>query len=567
MKKIFALLLVPAMLFTLAACDNSSQTTDPSTEPSQTTTEATGSTTDNTEETTGVTQAPTDKPTDEPTTAPTEETTAPPTQKPTETPTTQPTVCNHSWKAASCTEPKTCKTCGAREGSAAGHSWKTATCTAPKTCKTCGATEGSAAGHSWKTATCTAPKTCKTCGATEGSAVGHSWKNATCTAPKTCKTCGVTEGTVSHDMYRHKCRVCGYEDELLGSFDVSGEGSSVYAYVYKTAVDNEYALAFYGNGETRDFGTSGGPYYPLYEKIKHVEFGEGITRIGDYTLFSWGGWTIKSLKLPSTLIEIGECAFESVAFGDVEGGLQLPNSLVRICDEAFENANIGKLIIPDSVKYIGERAFIGAYIRHIKFGSGIQQIGEAAFSEQHKNAILDSLEKKIYKNGYYVGDENNPYYMLVGVSSSEISSLEIHPNTVIIYDYACCDCIFLKSVVIPNKVKIVGDDAFAGCLNLKTVTLGTAVEYLKEHAFYECNNLKTINIGNNLKFIGRCTFLCCSSLDEICYSGTYLEWSSIDFEEDWNLFDAAVSKVEERNVTLKCSDKDHNLVFVSTTDP
>ena len=54
-----------------------------------------------------------------------------------------------------------------------GHSWKNATCSDPKTCDSCGATEGSALGHDWSDATCSAPKTCGRCGTTEGEALGH----------------------------------------------------------------------------------------------------------------------------------------------------------------------------------------------------------------------------------------------------------------------------------------------------------------------------------------------------------------------------------------------------------
>ena len=49
--------------------------------------------------------------------------------------------------------------------------------------------------HNWKAATCTDPKTCTICGATEGTALGHNWNAATCTDPKTCARCGTTEGT------------------------------------------------------------------------------------------------------------------------------------------------------------------------------------------------------------------------------------------------------------------------------------------------------------------------------------------------------------------------------------
>ncbi len=107
----------------------------------------------------------------------------------------------HTWKEATCTEPKTCTECGAVEGAPLGHTWKDATCTLPKTCSVCGATEGEALGHAWKDATCTSPKTCSVCGATEGEALGHDpvWETvaadnvaAVRTMKQVCRTCGET---------------------------------------------------------------------------------------------------------------------------------------------------------------------------------------------------------------------------------------------------------------------------------------------------------------------------------------------------------------------------------------
>jgi len=102
--------------------------------------------------------------------------------------------CEHEWKDATCTAPKTCTLCDATEGEVAPHQWQDATCLAPMTCKDCGATEGDVADHVWKEATCTAAKTCETCGETEGEALGHTWADATCTEPKTCSVCAEQEG-------------------------------------------------------------------------------------------------------------------------------------------------------------------------------------------------------------------------------------------------------------------------------------------------------------------------------------------------------------------------------------
>ena len=80
------------------------------------------------------------------------------------------------------------------------HTWKDATCTEPRTCSECGATEGEALGHEWKDATCTKPKSCSRCGETQGSALGHvegKWKT-------------VNEATLSKNGKEEQlCSVCG----------------------------------------------------------------------------------------------------------------------------------------------------------------------------------------------------------------------------------------------------------------------------------------------------------------------------------------------------------------------
>ena len=85
---------------------------------------------------------------------------------------------------ATCTEDGTetahCEYCGASDtrtdiGSALGHDWKAATCTDPKTCKTCGKTQGQPAPHKWANATCTESRKCTVCGKVDGEALGHNF--------------------------------------------------------------------------------------------------------------------------------------------------------------------------------------------------------------------------------------------------------------------------------------------------------------------------------------------------------------------------------------------------------
>lgn len=103
--------------------------------------------------------------------------------------------CEHEWKEATCTDPRTCSLCQKTEGNPLGHVWQDATCLKPKTCSVCSATEGKALGHNWQDATCDTPKTCLRCEKTEGKSLDHSWAAATPTAPKTCERCKLTEGS------------------------------------------------------------------------------------------------------------------------------------------------------------------------------------------------------------------------------------------------------------------------------------------------------------------------------------------------------------------------------------
>lgn len=111
----------------------------------------------------------------------------------------------HSWKEADCLYPKTCTRCGITEGNPR-HSYNQtdsadATCTADGfvkfKCSVCGdeyIETVTAKGHTWRDATCTQPKSCTVCGATEGSALGH-------TDGEICSRCGQTTTMTTGQYY------------------------------------------------------------------------------------------------------------------------------------------------------------------------------------------------------------------------------------------------------------------------------------------------------------------------------------------------------------------------------
>ena len=123
---------------------------------------------------------------------------------------------NHSYRAATCTEPETCARCGKTRGEPLGHDDAAATCEAPSVCLRCGVTRGEALGHDFLPADCELPETCARCGMTRGEALGHDFRPATCTEPEFCARCGLSRGeALGHDWIPANfqtpatCRRCG----------------------------------------------------------------------------------------------------------------------------------------------------------------------------------------------------------------------------------------------------------------------------------------------------------------------------------------------------------------------
>lgn len=90
----------------------------------------------------------------------------------------------HTWKEATCTEPKICIDCGEKEGAALGHAWVEASCEESKHCTRCGLKDGKALGHTWIDATCSEAKRCSKCGETEGGPLGHTTDVGRCSRCK-----------------------------------------------------------------------------------------------------------------------------------------------------------------------------------------------------------------------------------------------------------------------------------------------------------------------------------------------------------------------------------------------
>jgi hypothetical protein len=191
--------------------------------------------------------------------------------------------------------------------------------------------------------------------------------------------------------------------------------------------------------------------------------------------------------------------------------ITIPNGVTSIGSYAFYNcSSLTSITIPDSVTSIGGGAFSGcSSLTSITIPNGVTSIGNGVFEDCSK------LQYNEYDNAYYLGDESNPYFVLIKAKTKDITSCTINSNTKIIYSYAFSDCSKLTNITIGDSVTIIGENTFSNCCSLTSITIPSSVTSIGVYAFSYCSSLTSITIPDSVTSIGGGAFLYCSSLTSI----------------------------------------------------
>ncbi len=154
----------------------------------------------------------------------------------------------------------------------------------------------------------------------------------------------------------------------------------------------------------------------------------GLTYIAAGTFIGCG--TLQSVKLPSSVTEIGEYAFAYTALPEVT----IPEGVTTIGASAFAYTNLTEVTIPEGVTFIGDSAF--------------------------KNC-------------------------------TSLTEVTIPEGVTTIGFYAFYNCQSLTEVTIPEGVTTIGDSAFAST-DLREVTIPTSVTKIGKYAFEYCSSLTQV---------------------------------------------------------------------------
>lgn len=188
-------------------------------------------------------------------------------------------------------------------------------------------------------------------------------------------------------------------------------------------------------------------------------------------------------------------------------GVKYPVTIVYA--SAFENSAIRSIKLPSTLKEIGHKAFRATAISEVTIPASVQKIEGSAFS------CINNLTKVVFE-GQSMQLIEGCFYRCPKLQSVVFPAQLTKDMS---YDMFR-DCKSLTRVVLPKNLRVIPEGTFAGCTNLKqldipaTVTTigGQAfsdcgitslympnVTELKDGAFLDCNTLKTITIGKTLR--------------------------------------------------------------------
>lgn len=237
--------------------------------------------------------------------------------------------------------------------------------------------------------------------------------------------------------------------------------------------------------------------YPLSGE-PHIVIPEGITKIARNAFQD--GYNLDTITLPNSVSEIEPNAFDNCCFISdfiispdhphftfdgtallskdktlliwampaMNGDYRVPDSVVTICESAFDFCGITSVTIPGNVKVIRENAFDCCDLESATFLDGVTTIEKYAFSScgDLTDLVLADSITTIGRGAFSLCEK--------------LTDLVLPRGLTVIEDRTFSACYQLSTVVIQEGVTRIGDDAFCGCKNLTSITIPASVTVIGE---------------------------------------------------------------------------------------
>ena len=242
--------------------------------------------------------------------------------------------------------------------------------------------------------------------------------------------------------------------------------------------------------------------YHSKDKIKTVEFAEGVTSIAD-SVFS-GATALTTVQFPDTLKIIGLGSF-SGCFGLTK--IDLPYGMENLGMAAFSGCTgLTEVEIPETIVYIFESAFGGCTgLTHVEIPEGVTTL-YGGFENCTGLKSVELPDSLVDLRGAFSG-------------CTALESIDL-PDSVEYLIETFEGCTGLKEIKLPNGLKEIGSWAFSGCTALTEVTIPDTVTEIGYEVFADCTGLKKVHIPEGVTVIDSGAFMNCTALEKIDIPGT-----------------------------------------------
>ncbi len=305
------------------------------------------------------------------------------------------------------------------------------------------------------------------------------------------------------------------------AWDVSAEGSSVFAYLEQNNSDNSnptYTLIFTGTGASKDYAkASECPWYAAYgTAITKGIVEKGVTALGNRAFVTLSNLT--SVTLPEGLLSIGYSCFNATGLPTIS----FPESLQEIGQYAFYRSQLGgKIVIPESVTKIDAHAFNGSKIESVQLPKGLTVLGGGAFTSCASLKQIPTIPAGItslgavFQNCTSISEVTIPSHVtslnLTFGGCTGLTKVTI-PQNITSYKGAFYNCSNLTEVIIQTTAGIgegntnTAYGAFGGCTKLTKVVLPEEVDTVGGYAFKGCTTLTDFSQFKHIKKLEKGAF-------------------------------------------------------------
>jgi hypothetical protein len=282
-------------------------------------------------------------------------------------------------------------------------------------------------------------------------------------------------------------------------------------FIHRNAFNNDSPVITKENGHYY-LQVNGNDYYVylMSDPNQTVTELNGATKIIARNAFAYSKNVSENIILPEGLVSIGDYAF---AYTEISS-IIFPETLTIIGSSAFYACrNLTEVRIPKSITEINENTFLNcSSLTDFYIHENIKSFGVYAIDTDINQVILDA-------GVYYLGTENNPYFIAIQVEDEESSEITLNDNCVVLSDYL-----------------------FSNMQNLTNIIFSDSIKYLGKYLFTYCYYLEEISLSKNVVLTE--PTLASSYINEIYYAGTKAEWNAMYNYTGWYNF----------NKTVYCSD-------------